>query len=51
LVLIAGVDVKLTSSTLDDAVLNSELTLALYAFPALFGGIGVRIACSDSPPG
>lgn len=53
LVFIAGVDVyliqglsaaaKLTSSSVDDAVFDSELTLALYAFPALFGGIGVNL--------
>ena len=53
LVFIAGVDVyliqglsaaaKLTSSSIDDAVFDSELTLALYAFPALFGGIGVNL--------
>lgn len=53
LVVIAGVDVyliqgltaaaKLTSSSVDDAVFDSELTLALYVFPALFGGIGVNL--------
>ena len=53
LVVIAGVDVyliqglsaaaKLTSSSIDDAVFDSELTLALYVFPALFGGIGVNL--------
>ena len=53
LVFIAGVDVyliqglsaaaKLTSSSVDDAVFDSELTLALYAFPALFGGLGVNL--------
>ena len=53
LVFIAGVDVyliqglsaaaKLTSSSIDDAVFDSELTLALYVFPALFGGIGVNL--------
>ena len=53
LVLVAGVDVyliqglsaaaKLTSSSVDDAVFDSELTLALYVFPALFGGIGVNL--------
>ena len=53
LVVIAGVDVyliqglsaaaKLTPSSFDDAVFDSELTLALYVFPALFGGIGVNL--------
>jgi hypothetical protein len=53
LVVIAGVDVyliqglsaaaKLTSSSADDVVFDSELTLALYVFPALFGGIGVNL--------
>ena len=53
LVLVAGVDVyliqglsavaKQTSSSFDDVVFDSELTLALYVFPALFGGIGVNL--------
>ena len=53
LVIIAGVDVyllqnlaaaaKLTPSLADDAVFVSELSLALYLFPGMFGGIGVNI--------
>src|SRR3954468_3906723 len=53
LVVIAGIDVyflqslsataKLTPSVTDDAIFASELTLALYALPALFGGIGVNV--------
>lgn len=53
LVLIAGIDVyllkiltaetRLTSSLVDDAVFLSELSIGLYLFPALFGGIGVNV--------
>ena len=53
LVVIAGVDVyllqnlsamtKLTPSLMDDAIFASELTLGLYALPALIGGIGVNV--------
>jgi hypothetical protein len=53
LVAIAGVDVyllqglsalaKLTPSVADDAVFLSEVTVGLYALPALFGGIGVNV--------
>jgi beta-lactamase regulating signal transducer with metallopeptidase domain len=53
LVVIAGLDVyflqslaaaaKLTPSPADDAVFVSEITLALYLLPAMFGGIGVNI--------
>jgi hypothetical protein len=53
LVGIAGLDVfvlqnlaataKLTPSLADDAIFASELSIALYLFPAMFGGIGVNI--------
>jgi len=53
LVAIAGFDVyvlqslataaKLTSSLADDAIYASEMSLALYLFPAMFGGIGVNV--------
>lgn len=53
LVLLAGVDVyllqslsamaKLTPSLVDDSVFVSELSIALYLLPAMFGGIGVNI--------
>lgn len=53
LVAIAGVDVYLlqslsamartTLSVADDAVFLSEVTVGLYALPALFGGVGVNI--------
>jgi hypothetical protein len=53
LVIIAGVDVYLlqrlaalakhTSSLADDAVFVSELSVALYLLPALFGGIGINM--------
>lgn len=53
LVLIAGVDVYLlkslatlakhTPSLADDAVFVSEISLALYLLPALYGGIGINI--------
>lgn len=34
---------KLTPSLADDAVFLSEMSLALYLFPAMFGGIGVNV--------
>jgi hypothetical protein len=34
---------KLTPSLADDAVLLSEMSLALYLFPAMFGRIGVNV--------
>src|SRR6185503_19971470 len=53
LVAIAGVDVyllqslatqaKLTSSLADDAVFVSEVSIALYLLPAMFGGLGSNI--------
>ena len=53
LVLISAVDVcllqtlaehaKLTPSTVDDALFASELSIALYAFPLFFGGLGVNV--------
>ena len=53
LVAIAGVDVyllqslatlaKLTASVADDAIFASEVSLALYLLPAMFGGIGINI--------
>jgi glucan phosphoethanolaminetransferase (alkaline phosphatase superfamily) len=53
LVAIAGVDVyllqslanqaKLTASIADDAVFVSEVSIALYLLPAMFGGIGINI--------
>ena len=53
LVLIAGVDVYLlqtlaalahtTTSLTDDIVFTSELTVALYVLPLVFGGIGVNL--------
>lgn len=53
LVLMAGVDVYLlqtltslahrSPSLADDALFNTELTIALYALPAVFGGIGVNL--------
>jgi hypothetical protein len=53
LVAIAGLDVfllqrlaaaaRLTPSLADDAVFLSEMSLALYLFPAMFGGIGVNV--------
>ena len=53
LVVIAGVDVyllqslaamaKLSSSRVDNAVFASEVSLALYLLPALFGGIGINL--------
>lgn len=53
LVAIAGLDVfvlqslataaKITPSLADDAVFLSEMSMALYLFPAMFGGIGVNV--------
>lgn len=53
LVAIAGVDVyllqslatlaKATPSLLDDKVFSSELSVALYLLPAMFGGIGINV--------
>ncbi len=53
LVAIAGVDIYLlrhlanaarsTPSLADDAVFLSELSVALYLLPAMFGGIGVNL--------
>ena len=53
LVLLAGVDVYLlqtlavlakgTASVTDDAMFTSELTIALYVLPLVFGGIGVNL--------
>jgi len=53
LALIAGVDVYLlqwlshlavkTASGVDDAVFVSEVRVALYVLPVLFGGIGVNL--------
>lgn len=53
LTLISGVDVYLlqtmthlaatTTSLVDDAVFRSEITVALYVLPVLFGGIGVNL--------
>lgn len=54
LVAIAGVDVyllqslatlaKLTASVADDAIFTSEVSIALYLLPAMFGGVG-SISC------
>lgn len=53
LVAIAGVDVyllqslaaqaKVTSSLVDDAVFASEVSIALYLLPAMFGGLGINV--------
>jgi len=53
LVLMAGVDVYLlqtltslahgSPSLADDALFNTELTIALYVLPVVFGGIGVNL--------
>ncbi|MBY0410860.1 MAG: hypothetical protein K2Q97_12220 [Burkholderiaceae bacterium] len=53
LVLLAGLDVyllqilavlaKVSKSVMDDAVFTSELTIALYVLPLVFGGIGVNL--------
>ena len=34
---------KLTSSLADDAVFLSEVSVALYLLPAMFGGIGINL--------
>lgn len=34
---------KQTPGTVDDLVFASEITLALYGLPAVFGGIGVNL--------
>ena len=53
LVAIAGIDVYLlrslqaftrhSAATGGDGIFNSEISLALYIFPILFGGIGVNV--------
>jgi len=53
LVAVAGADVFVlkylasaardTASALDDTIFASEMSLALYLFPALFGGVGVSL--------
>jgi hypothetical protein len=53
LVVLAGIDVyllqslavaaKKTVSLADDAVFLSEVSLALYILPAMFGGVGVNV--------
>jgi uncharacterized membrane protein len=53
LVFIAGVNVyllqsvaamaKLTPSVVDDSLFLSEISLALYLLPALFGGVGINV--------
>ena len=53
LVLISAVDVyllqtlathaRLTASTVDNALFDSELSVALYAFPLFFGGLGMNV--------
>jgi len=53
LVAIAGIDVfvlqslaaaaKLSPSLIDDAVFLSDISISLYLFPAMFGGIGVNV--------
>ena len=53
LVAIAGFDVyllqtlatqaKLTPSLVDDAIFASEISIALYLLPAMFGGIGINV--------
>jgi len=53
LVMISAVDVYLlhalnalaqhSPSHIDDVVFSSELTIALYAFPVLYGGVGVNV--------
>ncbi len=35
--------VHATPSMLDDAVFDSEVSIALYLFPLMFGGIGVNL--------
>jgi hypothetical protein len=53
LVAIAGLDIyflqslaaaaKLTTSHVDDAIIGSEVAVALYLLPAMFGGLGVNV--------
>lgn len=53
LIAIAGVDVyllqrlstlaKLSTSLSDDEIFSSEISLALYLLPALFGGVGINL--------
>lgn len=53
LVIIAGLDVyllqsliamaRVTSSLVDDAVFLSELSIGLYALPALLAGVGINV--------
>jgi glucan phosphoethanolaminetransferase (alkaline phosphatase superfamily) len=53
LVVIAGVDIyllqilaeeaKRTHSLADDVIFSSEISLALYLLPAMFGGIGINV--------
>ncbi len=53
LVALAGIDVyllrslevlaKLSPSLADDAIFSSEVSVALYVFPILLGGIGVNV--------
>lgn len=53
LVALAGVDVyllrslemmaRLTPSLADDAIFSSEVSVALYVFPILLGGVGVNV--------
>jgi len=53
LVLLAAVDVyllrslqtlaKISPSLADDAIFVSEISVALYVFPILFGGVGVNV--------
>ena len=53
LIAISGLDVyllqtlaaesRLTHSLMDNAIFNSEMSLSLYAFPFLFGGVGINM--------
>ena len=53
LIAISGMDVyllqtlaaesRLSHSLMDNAIFNSEMSLSLYAFPLLFGGIGINM--------
>ena len=53
LIVIAGVDIyllhglvaeaKQTPSLADDTIFSSEISLALYLLPAMFGGIGINV--------
>lgn len=53
LVTLAGIDVyllrsletlaKLSPSLADDAIFSSEVSVALYVFPILLGGVGVNV--------